>query len=47
MEVADPFGPDQHCPSGIGVFLVQALDGWNGFKTIDSISAGLNLTGQR
>ncbi len=30
--------------SGLGVFLVQALNGWRGFKTIESISAGLNLT---
>jgi len=30
--------------SAFAVFLVQALDGWRGFKTIDSISAGLNLT---
>ncbi len=31
------------CPA-LGIFLVQALNGWRGFKTIDSISAGLNLT---
>ena len=30
--------------SAFAVFLVQALDGWRGFKTIDSINAGLNLT---
>src|SRR5687767_12906530 len=30
--------------SALGVFLVQALNGWRGLKTIDSISAGLNLT---
>jgi len=30
--------------SAFAVFLVQALDGWRGSKTIDSISAGLNLT---
>ncbi|MBA3569429.1 MAG: NADH-quinone oxidoreductase subunit NuoH [Pyrinomonadaceae bacterium] len=30
--------------SGLGIFLVQALNGWRGFKTIESISAGLNLT---
>ena len=30
--------------SAFAVFLVQALDGWRGFKTIDGISAGLNLT---
>jgi hypothetical protein len=26
------------------IFLVQALDGWRGMKTIDSITQGLNLT---
>lgn len=31
--------------SGLGIFLVQALNGWRGFSTIESISAGLNLTG--
>ncbi len=30
--------------SAFAVFLVQALDGWRGIKTIDSITAGLNLT---
>src|SRR5918993_3406379 len=30
--------------SAISIFVVQALDGWRGFKMIDSISAGLNLT---
>ena len=30
--------------SAFGIFLVQALDGWRSFKTIDSISGGLNLT---
>jgi len=30
--------------SGLGIVLVQALNGWRGFKTIESISAGLNLT---
>jgi len=30
--------------SGFAVFLVQALDGWHGMKTIDSIGRGLNLT---
>jgi len=30
--------------SALAVFLVQALDGWKGIKTIDSISNGLNLT---
>ena len=30
--------------TGIAVFLIQALDGWRGIKTIESISSGLNLT---
>jgi NADH-quinone oxidoreductase subunit H len=30
--------------SGLGVFVVQALNGWRGFKTIDSMSGPLNLT---
>jgi NADH-quinone oxidoreductase subunit H len=30
--------------SAIGIFLVQAVNGWRGFKTIESISKGLNLT---
>ncbi len=30
--------------SAFGIFLVQALDGWRNFKTIESISGGLNLT---
>ena len=30
--------------SAFAVFLVQALDGWKGIKTIDSISRGLNLS---
>src|SRR6266498_6080481 len=30
--------------SALTVFLLQALDGWNGLRTIDSTSAGLNLT---
>lgn len=30
--------------SALGIFLVQALNGWRGFKTIESMSAGLNLT---
>src|SRR6266478_3427964 len=29
--------------SGFAIFLVQALDGWHGMKTIDSIGRGLNL----
>ncbi len=28
----------------IAVFVIQALDGWRGMRTIDSISNGLNLT---
>jgi NADH-quinone oxidoreductase subunit H len=31
--------------SGLAIFLVQALNGWKGIRTIDSISNGLNLTG--
>jgi NADH-quinone oxidoreductase subunit H len=27
-----------------GIFVVQAIDGWRGYKTIDSITQGLNLT---
>jgi len=30
--------------SAFAVFLVQALNGWKGIKTIDSISRGLNLS---
>ena len=30
--------------TSIAIFLVQALNGWKGIKTIDSISQGLNLT---
>jgi NADH-quinone oxidoreductase subunit H len=30
--------------SALAVFLVQALDGWRGFKTIDALTPGLNLT---
>jgi NADH-quinone oxidoreductase subunit H len=30
--------------TGIAVFLIQALDGWRGIKTIESLSPGLNLT---
>jgi NADH-quinone oxidoreductase subunit H len=32
--------------SAFAIFLVQALDGWRDFKTIESISGGLNLTGR-
>src|SRR5919199_1257495 len=31
--------------SALAIFVVQALDGWRGYKTIDSITDGLNLTG--
>jgi NADH-quinone oxidoreductase subunit H len=31
--------------TAIAVFTVQAVDGWNGWKTIDSLSPSLNLTG--
>ena len=31
--------------SALAVFVVQALDGWKGLRTIDSFSQGLNLTG--
>ena len=30
--------------SGFAIFLVQALDGWRGMRTIESIDRGLNLT---
>jgi NADH-quinone oxidoreductase subunit H len=30
--------------TALAVFTVQALDGWNGFDTIDKIKQGLNLT---
>src|SRR2546423_4290701 len=30
--------------SALAIFVVQALNGWHGIKTIDSLSAGLNLT---
>lgn len=31
--------------SAISIFVVQALNGWRGLKTIESLSGGLNLTG--
>ena len=31
--------------TGLAVFAVQALDGWRGFDTIESLTRGLNLTG--
>jgi NADH-quinone oxidoreductase subunit H len=30
--------------SALAIFLVQALDGWRGFKTIEGLARGLNLT---
>jgi hypothetical protein len=30
--------------SATAIFVVQALDGWHGMKTIDSLTNGLNLT---
>jgi NADH-quinone oxidoreductase subunit H len=30
--------------SALAIFLVQALDGWSGYKTVESIRDGLNLT---
>jgi len=30
--------------TALAVFVVQALDGWNGIKTIEAINRGLNLT---
>ncbi|HKS28549.1 MAG TPA: NADH-quinone oxidoreductase subunit NuoH [Pyrinomonadaceae bacterium] len=30
--------------SAVAIFLVQALDGWSGYRTIESIQNGLNLT---
>jgi NADH-quinone oxidoreductase subunit H len=30
--------------TGLAVFAVQALDGWRGFDTIESLARGLNLT---
>ena len=31
--------------TGIAIFTVQAVDGWNGLKTIEAMSPSLNLTG--
>src|SRR3982750_3707711 len=31
--------------TAIAIFTVQAVDGWNGWKTIDALSPSLNLTG--
>jgi NADH-quinone oxidoreductase subunit H len=33
------------CISGLAIFVLQAVDGWHGIKTIESLSGGLNLTG--
>jgi hypothetical protein len=30
--------------SAISIFVVQALNGWRGIKTIESLAGGLNLT---
>ncbi|HEX8137860.1 MAG TPA: NADH-quinone oxidoreductase subunit NuoH [Pyrinomonadaceae bacterium] len=30
--------------TALAIFLVQALDGWKGYRTIESLSGGLNLT---
>jgi NADH:ubiquinone oxidoreductase subunit H len=32
--------------TGVTVFTVQALDGWRGMKTIESLTRGLNLTAE-
>ena len=31
--------------TALAIFTVQALDGWNGMKTIESLARGLDLTG--
>src|SRR2546421_1291904 len=33
------------CISALAIFVIQAVDGWHGLKTIESLSRGLNLTG--
>jgi len=33
------------CISALAIFVIQALNGWYGIKTIESLSRGLNLTG--
>ncbi len=33
------------CISALAIFVIQAVDGWHGLKTIESLSGGLNLTG--
>ena len=32
------------CLSALSIFVIQALDGWRGLKTIETLSRGLNLT---
>ena len=34
------------CLSALSIFVIQALDGWHGLKTIEYLSGGLNLTGK-
>ena len=34
------------CLSALAIFVIQALDGWHGLKTIEYLSGGLNLTGK-
>jgi NADH-quinone oxidoreductase subunit H len=31
--------------SALAIFIVQALDGWSGYRTIESVRNGVNLTG--
>jgi NADH-quinone oxidoreductase subunit H len=31
--------------SSLAIFVVQALDGWRGYRTVESLAHGLNLTG--
>jgi hypothetical protein len=33
------------CTSALSIFVIQAVNGWRGLKTIESLSRGLNLTG--
>ena len=33
------------CTSALSIFVIQAVNGWRGIKTIESLSRGLNLTG--
>jgi NADH-quinone oxidoreductase subunit H len=30
--------------TALAIFVVQALDGWNGYETVESLAQGLNLT---